>query len=230
MDFEGVDKRIIERFRRDVKSDKDLFQELERVCEMFWRRRDQYPSEMTQPRNSLVARLRAKLSHACVDALKPYLIIGPLWRTCSPRTWNRTTASAEATAVPPGPGQARRPSHPALDLSLTQAGGDCRPAGHLLESDGAPIACGDARRDRRTPASGVRRAPAICQWLCWRPGPGVGRARGGRQTAGLAGRRVARFPDWPVSSGERRWISRACRRAEQDGGGKRFRGDRRRSL
>ena len=30
---------------------------------------------MTQPRNSLVARLRAKLSHACVDALQPDLII-----------------------------------------------------------------------------------------------------------------------------------------------------------
>jgi hypothetical protein len=30
---------------------------------------------MTQPRNSLIARLRARLSHACVDALQPDLII-----------------------------------------------------------------------------------------------------------------------------------------------------------
>ena len=42
---------------------------------MFPRRRESYPLEMTQPRNSVVARLRAKLSHACVDALKPDLII-----------------------------------------------------------------------------------------------------------------------------------------------------------
>jgi hypothetical protein len=73
--LEGVDKRIIERFRRDVQADRDLFEELERVCELFPRRRDAYPPEMTQPRNSLVARLRAKLSHACVDALQPDLII-----------------------------------------------------------------------------------------------------------------------------------------------------------
>jgi hypothetical protein len=75
LDIEGVDNRIVERFRRDVVGDKSLSQELEAACEMFWRRRDQYPPEMTQPRNSLVSRLRAKLSHACVDALKPDLII-----------------------------------------------------------------------------------------------------------------------------------------------------------
>lgn len=75
MALDGLDSRIIERFRRAVRSDRDLFQELERVCEMFPRRREHYPREMTQPRNSLVARLRAKLSHACVDALQPDLII-----------------------------------------------------------------------------------------------------------------------------------------------------------
>ncbi|PWE27661.1 DEAD/DEAH box helicase [Pararhodobacter marinus] len=73
--LEGVDKRIIDRFRRDVQADHNLFEELERVCELFPRRRDFYPPEITQPRNSLVARLRAKLSHACVDALQPDLII-----------------------------------------------------------------------------------------------------------------------------------------------------------
>ncbi|MGO9957515.1 MAG: hypothetical protein ACLP50_16355 [Solirubrobacteraceae bacterium] len=75
LDLEGVDERIIERFHRDVRNDKNLFQELERVCEMFPRRREQYPPEMTHPRNSLVSRLRARLSHACVDALQPDLII-----------------------------------------------------------------------------------------------------------------------------------------------------------
>lgn len=73
--LEGVDRRIIERFRRDVQADRDLFEELERVCELFPRRRESYPLEMAQPRNYLVARLRAKLSHACVDALQPDLII-----------------------------------------------------------------------------------------------------------------------------------------------------------
>ncbi|MCU9850627.1 helicase-related protein [Defluviimonas sp. WL0024] len=73
--LEGVDKRIVDRFRRDVQADHDLYEELERVCELFPRRRDVYPPEITQPRNSLVARLRAKLSHACVDALQPDLII-----------------------------------------------------------------------------------------------------------------------------------------------------------
>ncbi|MBW8851133.1 MAG: hypothetical protein JF600_10170 [Xanthomonadales bacterium] len=73
--LEGVDRHIIERFRRDVQADRDLSDELERVCELFPRRRDAYPAGMTQPRNSLVARLRAKLSHACVDALQPDLII-----------------------------------------------------------------------------------------------------------------------------------------------------------
>lgn len=73
--LDGIDLRIVDRFRRDVQSDNGLFDELERVCELFPRRRDAYPWEMTQPRNSLVARLRAKLSHACVDALQPDLII-----------------------------------------------------------------------------------------------------------------------------------------------------------
>ncbi len=75
LDLDGVDGRIIERFRHDVQEDKELFRELERVCEMFPRRGDNYPREKTVPRNAVVARLRAKLSHACVDALQPDLII-----------------------------------------------------------------------------------------------------------------------------------------------------------
>jgi hypothetical protein len=73
--LDGVDQRIIDRFCREVLADEDLFVELEAACEMFPRRRKSYPREMKQPRNILVGRLRAKLSHACVDALKPDLII-----------------------------------------------------------------------------------------------------------------------------------------------------------
>lgn len=73
--LDAIDPRLIERFRRDVSADSALFEELERVSELFPRRRDSYPREMTQPRNILVGRLRAKLSHACVDALEPDLII-----------------------------------------------------------------------------------------------------------------------------------------------------------
>lgn len=73
--LKDVDQRIIDRFRREVQADPDLFEEFERICGLFSRRRDAYPPEMTQPRNSLIAQLRAKLSHACVDALQPDLII-----------------------------------------------------------------------------------------------------------------------------------------------------------
>lgn len=74
--LKDVDSRIIDRFRRDVQGDRELFAELERVCELFPRRTDgYYPPEKTEPRNKLVARLRAKLSHACVDSLQPDLII-----------------------------------------------------------------------------------------------------------------------------------------------------------
>ncbi|MCA1510213.1 helicase-related protein [Bradyrhizobium sp. NBAIM01] len=75
MSLKGVDTHIIERFRGKVIDDSELFAELERVCDMFPRRRKEYPIEMTQPRNAVVAKLRAKLSHACVDALQPDLII-----------------------------------------------------------------------------------------------------------------------------------------------------------
>jgi hypothetical protein len=73
--LEGVDQRIIDRFRRDVESDAALFEELEAVCDLFPRRRETYPYELGQRRNALIGRLRGKLSHACIDALKPDLII-----------------------------------------------------------------------------------------------------------------------------------------------------------
>lgn len=75
LSLDGVDQRIIDRFRRDVEKDAELFTELEAVCDLFPRRREAYPYELNQRRNALVGRLRGKLSHACIDALKPDLII-----------------------------------------------------------------------------------------------------------------------------------------------------------
>ena len=73
--LEGIDHRIIDRFRRDVQGDASLFEELEHVCDLFPRRRESYPIELAQRRNKPIGKLRGKLSHACVDALKPDLII-----------------------------------------------------------------------------------------------------------------------------------------------------------
>ncbi len=73
--LEGVDQRIITRFRDDVESDVELLEELEAVCNLFPRRRETYPDELCQRRNGLIGKLRGKLSHACVEALEPDLII-----------------------------------------------------------------------------------------------------------------------------------------------------------
>ncbi|MBK5966657.1 DEAD/DEAH box helicase [Thiocystis minor] len=73
--LKGVDQSIINRFRHDVESDAELFEELKAVCDLFPRRRKTYPPELNQRRNALVGRLRGKLSHACIDALQPDLII-----------------------------------------------------------------------------------------------------------------------------------------------------------
>ena len=75
LSLDGVDQRIIDRFRRDVESDEVLFEELETVCDLFPRRKKTYHPDLGQRRNALIGRLRAKLSHACIDALKPDLII-----------------------------------------------------------------------------------------------------------------------------------------------------------
>lgn len=73
--LEGVDQRIIDRFCKNVEADAALFAELEAVCDLFPRRRKTYPPELAQRRNALVGKLRSKLSYACIDALKPDLII-----------------------------------------------------------------------------------------------------------------------------------------------------------
>lgn len=73
--LEGVDRALIDRFRKEVGQDSALTGALEEAVELFSRRRNRYPSGMTSPRNAVIARLRGKLSHACVDALQPDLII-----------------------------------------------------------------------------------------------------------------------------------------------------------
>ena len=73
--LEGVDQRIIARFRHDVETDATLFEELEAVCDLFPRRRETYPDGLCLRRNDLIGKLRGKLSHACVEALEPDLII-----------------------------------------------------------------------------------------------------------------------------------------------------------
>lgn len=73
--LKGVEAPLIARFRKDVGGDGALTSDLEAAVELFRRRRDRYPPSMTGPRNGVIARLRAKLSHACVDALQPDLII-----------------------------------------------------------------------------------------------------------------------------------------------------------
>jgi len=71
----GVDATLIERFREDVDADAALTGNLNDAVELFHRRRDHYPASMTASRNNVIARLRGKLSHACVDALQPDLIV-----------------------------------------------------------------------------------------------------------------------------------------------------------
>ena len=73
--LEGVDERIIARFRHYVESDAELFEELEAVCDLFPRRRKTYPDDLGRRRNALIGKLRGKLSHACIEALEPDLII-----------------------------------------------------------------------------------------------------------------------------------------------------------
>lgn len=73
--LDGVEESLIGRFRRDVGADTGLLGDLTDGVEQFRRRRDRYPPNMTAPRNAVIAKLRGKLSHACVDALQPDLII-----------------------------------------------------------------------------------------------------------------------------------------------------------
>ncbi|WP_029415247.1 DEAD/DEAH box helicase, partial [Brevundimonas bacteroides] len=71
----GVDKALIDRFRESIGVDDAVLSALADGVEQFRRRRDRYPTAMTSSRNALISKLRGKLSHSCVDALQPDLII-----------------------------------------------------------------------------------------------------------------------------------------------------------
>lgn len=73
--LKGIDTALIDRFRKDVNHDAALINALVETVELFGQQQDRYPCSMTSPRNAVIASLRGKLSHACVDALQPDLII-----------------------------------------------------------------------------------------------------------------------------------------------------------
>ena len=73
--LKGVDRSLIDRFRKDISADASLTARLNDAVDSFRCHRERYPAEMSKPRNALIARLRSQLSHACVDALQPDLII-----------------------------------------------------------------------------------------------------------------------------------------------------------
>ncbi len=75
MTLEGVDATIVRRFRGAVEKSNALQVDLASVCGMFSKRRGSYPDLAASARNALVGELRKVLSHACVSALKPDLII-----------------------------------------------------------------------------------------------------------------------------------------------------------
>ncbi|MER9191599.1 helicase-related protein [Mesorhizobium australicum] len=75
MTLEGIDKTIVHRFQSAVSKNKVLMAELGEVCELFGTYRRKYPKPSNWARTSLVAKLRKTLSHACVVALQPDLII-----------------------------------------------------------------------------------------------------------------------------------------------------------
>ncbi len=75
MNLDGIEKTIVRRFQSTVSKNKVLMAELGEVCELFGTYRKKYPKPSNLARTSLVAKLRKALSHACVMALQPDLII-----------------------------------------------------------------------------------------------------------------------------------------------------------
>ena len=73
-DFGKVDRKLIDDFRAEC-TDRILLDGLAELCSLFQRWRSHYPQEMTGPRNRVIAELRSRLAHVCVDALEPNLII-----------------------------------------------------------------------------------------------------------------------------------------------------------
>ena len=69
-----VDRKLVTEFQIDC-ANEDLLDDLGELCRLFHRRRNSYPQEMVESRNTTIARLRSRLAHVCVDALEPDLII-----------------------------------------------------------------------------------------------------------------------------------------------------------
>jgi hypothetical protein len=75
LELDGVEASIVDSFVRNVQGDAELLAELGEAFDMFWYRRKKWPEEHQQLRNSVIAKLRSKLSRACVHALQPDLIV-----------------------------------------------------------------------------------------------------------------------------------------------------------
>lgn len=73
--LKGVDQTLIDDFRTSVTSAPGPLTELGDLCTHFHWRRDNYPRDLVQRRNAIIGRLRGLLSHVCIDALEPDLII-----------------------------------------------------------------------------------------------------------------------------------------------------------
>tara|TARA_R110002072_G_scaffold91255_6_gene203546 strand:+ start:488 stop:3625 length:3138 start_codon:yes stop_codon:yes gene_type:complete len=73
--LKGIDKGLIENFRAAVTANSQVMAELSDLCVQFRRRRKHYPDELANRRNAVIGQLRSILSHICVDALEPDLII-----------------------------------------------------------------------------------------------------------------------------------------------------------
>lgn len=75
MSLQGIDPMIIANFQEAVRADLALTSAIEEMISLFPRRQPTYPDEKRWKRNDVIGALRGKLSHACVSALKPDLII-----------------------------------------------------------------------------------------------------------------------------------------------------------
>ncbi len=73
--LDGIDLTLINDFRKAVREEADLPVEMAELCTRFHWRRDNYPRDLAQRRNTVIGHLRSLLSHVCIDALEPDLII-----------------------------------------------------------------------------------------------------------------------------------------------------------
>ena len=70
-----IDPVLTDEFRKQVTGAPELVSELQDLCQRFHWHRDRYPPELVQRRRAVIGRLRSLLSHVCIDALEPDLII-----------------------------------------------------------------------------------------------------------------------------------------------------------